>query len=177
MPKSIQKQKKTDADDRKSNKKKISREQSKRKRVSRLCYGKTTVGRSMAKNRDILYPHYARTMECEGTLFSDSEGRDVNAIQKKTIIRVVRFKKDAKIILQRLLITWLRRICNTCKTVCSLEGLSKIKEKNVYTQIRMSYPPSEQKAIMASCQKALKTFIDYKKTSSSPQETQQQTHG
>lgn len=155
-------------------KKKISREHSKRKRMSRLCYGKTSIGRSMSKSKDIAYSHYARMLETKGTLFSDAEvNEDGSEIfgseplengKKKTC--VVRFKKDAKTILQRLLITWLRRICLVCKTVCGLEGLSKIKERNVYTQIRLSYPPSEQRAVMASCQKALKSFINSKKTTS-----------
>jgi hypothetical protein len=161
MPKSNEKQETPDSKERKVSKRKISREQSKRKRLSRLCYGKTTIGRSMSKNRDILYSHYAKTLEAKGNLFADIR-RDGIDQTKKQKTRIVRFKKDAKTILQRLLITWLRRICNICKTVCSLEGLSKIKEKNVYTQIRLAYPPSEQDAIITSCQKALKSFIESK---------------
>lgn len=150
------------------NKKRPSREYSKRKRMSRMYYRKNTngkVGKRMIEKKDIIYSNYVKVLDHDGNSFCDDmynakeHGEGENGPQElKTC--AVRFKKDAKLVLQRLLITWLRRICNVFKTICNLEGLSKIKEKTVYTQIRLSYPPSDQKFIMAFCKKALKSYID-----------------
>ena len=146
--------------------KKRSRNDSKRRRASRLYYGTTPTARSMSKKKDISYSSYAKTLESKGALFAlpieeDVELDDASNVKKQKTC-VVRFKKDAKITLQRFLITCLRRINNVCKSVCNLEGLSKIQEKTVYTQIRLSYPPSQQPLVIAVCQKALKAYIDSK---------------
>ena len=70
-----------------------------------------------------------------------------------------RIKNDAKIVIDRMMLSWIRRLGKRCKVICNQEGLSKIREKNVYTQIRTSYPPSAQKEIISDCQRHLTAYI------------------
>ena len=162
-------------------KKKITRERSRRNKTTRVNYGMYPMGKIGSKRRDIQYSNYAKALEEEGTLFSgvfqpeneigggsggsrgkgksrrrSNEGEEEEGRPKT---RIVRFKKDAKVILERLLITWLRRISIECQRVCNLEGLSKIKERNVYTQIRLTYPPLEQEEVVDFCKKALRSYV------------------
>src|SRR5690242_18734430 len=82
-------------------KKKMSREKSRIKRVSGFYYGERANGREMTKKKDIAYSNYVRIMERSGDLFADSP---VDPSKKC----VVRFRKDAKIAAQRLMITYLK---------------------------------------------------------------------
>ena len=153
-------------------KKKITREKAKQNQTTRVTYEMLP----LTCRKNIQYSHYVKRLEKKGDLFSNNnngpttttgrEGSDhddgENNGNKKKRTCIIRFKKDAKVVLERLLITWLRRITAECKRICTLESLSKIKEKNVYTQIRLSFPPSEQKELIDYCKKALGSYVSSK---------------
>lgn len=158
-------------------KKKVTREHAKRTRMSEFYYGENRVKKGSKKKKEISYANYAKVLETDGELFTsssnDEESSNLTAkgrrsakkpddAKQKPHTRVVRFKKDAKLAHQRLLIIFLKRICTSCKSICSLENLSKIKEGNVYTQMRFMYPPSEQEKIIGFCKKKLQSYIDSK---------------
>lgn len=158
-------------------KKKVTREYAKRARMSEFYYGENRGKKGSKKKKEISYANYAKVLETDGELFASSLGDEESSIltkkdhrnikksgdaKQKPQTRVVRFKKDAKLAHQRLLIIFLKRICTSCKSICSLENLSKIKEKNVYTQMRFMYPPSEQEKIIGFCKKKLQSYIDSK---------------
>lgn len=144
-------------------KKKVSRERARRDKTTRVNFGMFPLGKLALKRKNIQYSNYAKNLINERSRSSSSSSStEDKGKSERSKTRMVRFKKDAKIILERVLILWLRRVAEVCKTVCNQEGLSKIKERNIYTQIRLTYPPSDQDKMINYCKKAMQSYVTAK---------------